>query len=917
MGAARALFDRYLKRETEFADLLRTLRTFYHSLHAEEREEVVDILGQVQEPDAVRELMQLYSECQWRTTRFQIIRALSHHPAPRSLEFLMSLAKDASDVPLCEAAIWALGQSRSPRAGRYLVHLHAQCPASVLPFVVGALGQVPDHTLQAELLVQLHESMEANETLLTRALVSTLSQLRTACALPLIVPLQERRDHPALARMALLAVGKLSRDVADIRPFERAFDGDAFAFELAGTIRTQILLRSQWSTQDLVAKIFSSDAPLAPLAQELNLVPASEVRALLEGYTSDAHFKRLCWVLSLLNFAEVPTWYVQLFAGRALSRERIFHVLESMQSHESESFFPFLEGMREKSQRDVRSPLFEKWFEAAALCLPRAESVFEPYMESHAYLSAPTEQKVTVINHFVNFALCIQSDASHFDVVCRALKGSLLREELPQVRARLLRAFGQLEYADDEIFAYVKNRVHDIRLAASALFYVERARPQGGLDLCLEIIAEGSHKNQLAHSLLRAMTEQPGNIGHAPGLDGFLKRCLAKECLIDLKVLVLGLLARQPRRDLLSLVVGFARAEERLQLAAVVALKNYADETAVDALTECLRTASESVVGRALDSLTTVPGVRAKAAVLDYLEANISNLEIVDKIVRCLGPTGVMGADLSARVERLIQANPNHPMIDGLFLLKERLNPRSALALVASGQGLEVEALDKRLAQAVPQYETFDEDLKAVLRAAELPFASPEMFAGAIDKSSCVIQYCKALDMRLERTWGKERLFPALEKAPHIFQNIVHAAGLAEETPSPESMIRFFGLAPHYTRENLPLAKIGAVARGIVKGRMVGDHWRIFDGLRAWAVVLALFGRPSAGTEAMLSPAQRVAMPFALGSSAEILKLSLRLLRMQETRSLAVHRQTFLSVHDTEHVRTEALAILGDISALV
>lgn len=922
MGAAKQLYAKYLKRETEFSELVRSLRSFYHSLNADDRAEVVDILGAISEPDATRELLQLYAECQWRTTRFQIIRALSKNPTPRSLEFLMTIAKDPTDVPLCEAAVWALGESHSPQAGRFLVHLFAHCRESIRPYVVGALGRIPDNTLQKELLQLLEKSIATNESVLTRHLVSTLSELRSQAARPLVLSLLGLTGNPALARTALLGLGKLSRNVSELQPYEKFFQGDVFSSDLFASVKANVVIRASFTLQECVEKALSCNETLPTFALELNLFSEADVlQELLARAESmaEGNVKRLCRVMAALNFESVPSWYAKIFPLKSLTRERVFHVLESIQSHESDLFLPLLEAARAKSLRDIRSPLFERWFQAASLSLPNAECVFTPYMESDTWSELPTDQKITVINHFVNFALCVQSDQAHFQTVCDVLKKTLLKEELPQVRARLLRAFGQLEHFDEDVFSFVRNRIHDIRLASSALFFVEKAHPPGGLELCLEIIAEGNHKNQLAQSLLRAMAEQDGRIGQNTALDQFLKRCLTRECPPETQLLALNFLARHPRRELLGAIVQFRRAEERLQLAAIVALRNYADDTAVDALQECLLSSSESVVGRALDSLTCAPGPRAKIIVLEFLERNIQDLEVCDKVIRCLGPLPGpgMGVDCSARVERLIRAHPQHPMIDGLFLLKERLNPRSALSLVAAGRGEEIQEVDAKIEAALPCYAQFDEEIRSVLRAAELPFLRPELFGDSIDNSAVVVQLCKAIDMRIGSTWGKHSLFPCLERSLHVFQNVVHGAGLAEETPSAERTLRFFDLAPQFGSNDLPLPKIASLARGILQGRVVGDHWRIFDGLRAWAVALMLFGRPSQGMFSSLSSEQRKGLPLVKASPEDILTLSQKLLHLQDTRSLAVHRHTFSTVYDLENVRKDAFEVLARLQVLV
>src|SRR4051812_46882299 len=94
------------------ADLFNKLRTHYHSLHAQDRDEAIDLLGAMNDTDSARELIQLYGDCQWRSTKFKIIRALSQAPVQRTLEFLFRIARNGQqDIPIAEAAIWSLSQT--------------------------------------------------------------------------------------------------------------------------------------------------------------------------------------------------------------------------------------------------------------------------------------------------------------------------------------------------------------------------------------------------------------------------------------------------------------------------------------------------------------------------------------------------------------------------------------------------------------------------------------------------------------------------------------------------------------------------------------------------------------------------------------------------------------------------------------
>ena len=188
------------------------LRAYYHSVHDSERADVIALLGSMDDPAAARELTALYAECEWRSTRLQIIRALAQNPGQRGLELLFQLAQEKQDLPIAEAAVWSLGQTHHVLAARFLVHFYASCDEFLKPTVVGALGQIPDRTLAAQFLAELPRALKANQSALVKNLVLTLGELKVREALPLLQELAADRLQPGTALGALVAIGKIARD---------------------------------------------------------------------------------------------------------------------------------------------------------------------------------------------------------------------------------------------------------------------------------------------------------------------------------------------------------------------------------------------------------------------------------------------------------------------------------------------------------------------------------------------------------------------------------------------------------------------------------------------------------------------------------------------------------------------------------
>src|SRR5689334_20588073 len=152
MGSASAKSKNKLRDSSSNSNSasMESMRAYYHSVHDSERSEVISLLGGMRQPDAIRELIQLYKECEWRSTKLQIIREVSRFPTERGLEFLFKLARIKNDIPIAEAAIWSLGQTHHRLAALFLVNYFRNCGEVLKPSLVGALGQIPDRTLADE-----------------------------------------------------------------------------------------------------------------------------------------------------------------------------------------------------------------------------------------------------------------------------------------------------------------------------------------------------------------------------------------------------------------------------------------------------------------------------------------------------------------------------------------------------------------------------------------------------------------------------------------------------------------------------------------------------------------------------------------------------------------------------------------------
>ena len=882
------------------------LRAYYHSVHDSERADVIALLGSMADPNAARELISLFSECEWRSTKLQIIRAISQNPGNRGLEFLFRLAQEKQDIPIAEAAVWALGQTHHVLAARFLVSFYADCGEFLKPTVVGALGQLPDRRLAREFVEELPRALKANQSALVKNLVLTLGELKVREALPLLESLASDRLQPAIALSALVSIGKISRDPKALDGLERRFQNDLFEYQLFTSAKTQVQFRSQWKLEDYLTRIFETSTFHRSLPFELSHFKAEDVREGLKLFKGEKHLESLCLALSKLDFPGIAAWYAELIDFAALDATGMRHVLASISAHCDAEFGGPLTALAGHPACAAGDGL-AAWLQAVSMALPDADAELKEFFGSERYRLLGETQKITALNHLIDYGLCLQTQGAHLHSVARILEKVLETEPegAANVQARALRGLAHLRFASKKAQTFAREGFGDPKIAASALRYFELVPDKS--------LFEASIPAGLELSALRGFTAQPSLPESDGRIDALLRSSLGAQQ-SEQRLEALRLLSRHPRKAFLPEILKAVQNEDtRTSLAAIIALRShaaFADDSAAELLGPLLRSPQQSIAGRALDTLTTLPGLRAKRVVIDFLRERETDGDVCDKIVRCLAapPTG---ADYFVNViDGILKRHPEHPQLDGLVALRERITEAGAPAhaLAQAIKGADITAIDRALTQRISAYEELDESVRSALRSAELPYLHPQMFDDYVDKSASLVEYCKAVDIQLEKTLGKRHLFTKLENHLHEFQSALHAASLGEDFPSADRVIKQMGLEKHFTAQSLPLHKMITVAQGIRTGRIVNERFKTLDGLRAWAVILLVFARKFQGGKPLIAMRE--------ATDDQVAAFCKRLIALQEVRNPAAHRQTVSKLALLDETRAEALALLNQIQRM-
>jgi hypothetical protein len=385
----------------------------------------------------------------------------------------------------------------------------------------------------------------------------------------------------------------------------------------------------------------------------------------------------------------------------------------------------------------------------------------------------------------------------------------------------------------------------------------------------------------------------------------------------EVRIAVLRVLRRLSIPELEGFAIESAKSSDlRIRLNAVIALRGYSkSRAAAECLIEALSDPEERVRGRALDSILANTTLLAKRGALEVLKNLIKDDFVVDKFYRDFDPEKKGGQEWHDTVSILCKEHPDHPQWEKITALRERLKPASSPAAHESrvDSSPEMKALDERLVAAIPGFESLDVTTKLALRAAEQPFLQGlDAEKLPIDKAPSVLEFCKALDLILEKHVGQKLLFPKFERELHDFQTHWHRVGFGEEYPQGDRVLGNLGLKGKISPESFPLDKAKLMCATFFNGKILQDRFKVFDGLRAWAVIFLIFARklPQIGAPAALLKLEGL-------SDEQCVQISKRLMQLQDLRNPAAHRQTYSDLNSIKVVRSESLELINLILAAV
>jgi hypothetical protein len=144
-------------------------------------------------------------------------------------------------------------------------------------------------------------------------------------------------------------------------------------------------------------------------------------------------------------------------------------------------------------------------------------------------------------------------------------------------------------------------------------------------------------------------------------------------------------------------------------------------------------------------------------------------------------------------------------------------------------------------------------------------------------------------------------------------QSRVLRLGLDHDQVSAAQLVKDLQCSKHFTADSFPAHKTWLICQAVASGKLMADQYKCIDGLRAWALILLLFGRKFKYKQIELAPI----LNFQNANNSLICSASSKMMALQEMRNLAAHRGTILKMERLEEMRQYSFDVLNELNEIL
>ncbi len=866
---------------------------------------------------ACRALLDVYRTILWRSTKIALILEIGRIDHPRSVEFLIELAENNHDFGLATCAVRALGQLRSSLAGEFLLRTVQEQDHPLRIDCVQALAHMPFFSWQTDLQSLLYSKEPSITHSLQQALILCAGRTHIFSSLHTIEQfLTDSNSNTAegVFHAALVSAGMIGdEDTAEMLSRLR-LDACFFSDQLRRSSVTQIYLRRKQNVEDIVTEILASSDERK----------SDELLGLLAGFTWHEIVETYGVLADELNPNLQLRFRMVLFDPTRLQSDLAFFQIHH-RTMEIELVASLLR------MHGAHQPLILEFLKAAdpffaceigkRLRCATFMAIFGEILSKH---DLPEKTRIEAVNAIVAQVIMSYREPSQAKIATTTLAKVIFSDDSMSVRMRCLRALGQIRLIDKSLLKRL-SKLSEESLSVRASLYptlaqLNHSQSTSILVKALRSLIETNAESDQFAPVLKSLARLEGPLG-SQDLDNLPAN------VIDTYTLdILQIVAKGKMKGFCPFINRCLTSKNfQTQVWAIAAARYNADQATWKILTEFLSNSSVCLSGRAIDTLCLAGGPYEHEMLLVHLANHSSDRELAQKIFRSLTPRADQSySGVLNQMNEFCQARPGvlgtDPEVfeqatnlrDNLYLRQinheagKNSTVRKDVVVSETHHGLDLE-----LGQTIVHYHHFSENMKTVLRNAQLTMKHPELFDERVDKSTVIVEIVKAIDIFLQERIGTVMFLTDLDRMLAKMQSRVLLLRTNDDSISNQERIRMLQCSQQFLPDMFPNHKLLQLSNSIITGKFAREQYKAVDGLRAWALLLLLFGRKFDYLQQTIEPIFPVKTP----ANSIIADICIKLIDLQDLRNRAAHRGTVLAVDEAVQIRREALAMLESLAS--
>ena len=864
--------------------------------------------------NAARILTETFERSMWRSTKFSIIQAMGLIRHERATEFLCQTAMHTDDFAMSAEAVLALASTDDPVAGEFLGSIIRTPNHPLLREALTAVANLNFFPCEEEIagIIQSSDASTPPSILQNAVIAAGLRGYRRQLK-PILNFLAEGSSG-VLFNTALMTLGRIGDE--ESLTFLANFDTRyrAFAHQLKVTSMDHLRLRLTYTIEDAVGAALNakSSEAMRQAWQILASFPQDSTREALQllAAESSPDFKTLERV-TLFDTGNLQEDFKFLAHHRNAIRNELFAAL----GRKHATRLP-----REKILASISE--FGEEFKVKFLGLVRVERGGEALAEIIGNSKIDQETRISAVNAFVLQSLMCGGNTEIRDQLGKRLVKLIESESDELISGRLIRAIGQLRYLGPDASNLLRER---LKSGGSGIEGVYAA-----LARC-----DTEDSSRMISKRLRQIIASPENEREVRSAIQSFARCSVitdASCLAQLplklqeesKIAVLKILCTSSAPELTPFVERCLKEKDfQTRVLSIVAAKTHNNAEIWNCVFNFLDHDNSSIAGRALDTIVTCGGVSEHLKILQRMEVKFDDYSTYKKVFRSLTPkSGESYGEFVKKLDQLISKRLG-AMADQ-DMMQAAINLRDNLMVVGSvnGQGIggnskinlsvkERHAIDETMGQSLRGFSKYSETIKSVLRSGEVTWQHPELFDARVDKSTVLVQYVKAIDLLLQEKIGSQMFLAQGADFLQKMQSRIVRLELDDDAGFGPQLVTSLECSMYFSRDSFPAHKLALICRSVMTGLVMKEQYRVVDGLRAWALLLLLFGRSFKYRGQILEPL----FPLAKSSSDGICRIARAMNELQEARNKAAHRGTMLDMSNMQETRDLCASLLNDLDA--